>query len=51
MLEAALAPNSTTLIDICLRRIVTKNVFRADKLTSNINPNFKSTKPGDDIVT
>lgn len=50
MLEAALAPNSTTLIDICLRRIVTKNVFRADKLTSTINPNFKNTKAGDDIV-
>jgi hypothetical protein len=50
MLEAALHRNSTTLIDICLRRVVRKNVFRVDKMTSQIKPNFKDTKPGDEIV-
>lgn len=50
MLDAALHKNSTTLVDICLRRVVTKNVFRVDKLTSPVNKNFKDTKPGNEIV-
>lgn len=50
MLQAALHPNSTTLIDICLRRIVTKNVFRTDKLTTPVKSSFKDTKPGDGVV-
>jgi predicted enzyme related to lactoylglutathione lyase len=50
MLETAIHGNSTTLIDICLRRVVRKNVFRLDKLTSPIKPDFKNTKPGDEIV-
>lgn len=51
MLKAALHPNSTTLIDIRLRRVVRKNVFRVDKMTGQTKPvNFEKTKPGDEIV-
>ena len=50
MLDAAIHRNSTTLVEICLRRVVRKNVFLVDKLTRKINPNFKDTKPGDEIV-
>jgi hypothetical protein len=50
MLDAALHRNSTTLVDICLRRVVRKNVFRVNKLTSPIKQNFKDTKPGNEIV-
>jgi len=51
MLKAALHPNSTTLIDVRLRRVVRKNVFRVDKLTGQTKPvNFEKTKPGDEIV-
>jgi hypothetical protein len=50
MLEAAPHRNSTTMIDICLRRVVRKNVFRVDKLKSQIKPSFKDTNPGDKIV-
>jgi hypothetical protein len=51
MLEKALHPNSTTLVDIRLQRIVHKNVFRVEKMTSQSRPvNFRDTKPGDEIV-
>jgi len=51
MLESALHPNSTTLIDIRLRRVVRKNVFRLDKMTAQTKPmNFDKTKPGDEII-
>ena len=50
MLDAALHRNRTTLVDICLRRVVRKNVFRVDKMKSQIKPNFKDTQPGDEIV-
>jgi hypothetical protein len=51
MLSAALHPNSTTLIDIRLRRIVRKNTFRLDRLTGQTKPlDFGNTKPGDEIV-
>ncbi len=51
MLEKALHANSTTLVDIVLRRVVRKNVFRVEKMTSETKPlNFKDTKPGEEIV-
>ncbi len=51
LLQQALHPNSTTLIDIRLRRIVRKNVFRMDRMTNKTKPiPFKKTKPGDEIV-
>jgi len=51
LLEKALHANSTTLVDIVLRRIVRKNVFRVDRMTSETKPvNFDKTKPGDEIV-
>ena len=46
MFEIALHPP----IDICLRRVVRKNVFQIDKLKSQIKPNFKDTNPGDKTV-
>lgn len=51
MLESALHGNSTTLVDIVLRRVVRKNVFRVDKMTSGMKPvNFEKTKPGEEVV-
>lgn len=51
LLETALHPNSTTLIDIRLRRVVHKNVFRLDKMTDpTALGSFKDTKPGKNIV-
>ena len=51
LLQQALHSNSTTLIDIRLRRIVRKNVFRMDKMTNKTKPlKFKKAKPGDEIV-
>jgi hypothetical protein len=48
LLEYALQPNTTTLIDICLHRVVYKNVMRLDKGTKQ--GSFKRVKPGDEIV-
>lgn len=51
LLHQALKPNSTTLIDIRVRRIVRKNVFRLKKMMNDtIKGEFKKTKPGDEIV-
>lgn len=51
MLESVLHANSTTLVDIVLQRILRKNVFRVDKMTSGTKAvDFGKTKPGDDIV-
>lgn len=52
LLEKALRPNSTTLIDICIRRIVSKEVFRFEAAEENKAPskNFKNTKPGNEIL-
>ncbi len=44
ILEGVIAPNSTTTVDIVLRRVVGKETFRLDK---GIEPkDFKRTKPG-----
>ncbi len=53
LFEKALMPNSTTLIDIELQRIVSNEIFRfekpdPDKLTDRI---FKDIAPGDSILT
>ncbi len=48
LLENVLKPNSTTLVDICLQRLVYKNVMRLDKGTKT--QKFNKTGPGDEIV-
>ncbi|MBI4826146.1 MAG: phospholipase [Nitrospirae bacterium] len=51
MLMKALHRNSTTLVDIRLQRVVRKNVFRIDEMTSPTIPvDFKKTLPGNEIV-
>jgi hypothetical protein len=51
MLEKALHRNSTTLVVIRLQRVVRKNVFSVDKMTSQTTPvDFKETGRGDEIV-
>lgn len=49
-LKQALQPNSTTLVDICLKRIVNSEVFRFEK-TGDAMPvvDFEKIKPGRDI--
>jgi len=48
LLENVIQANSTTLVDICLRRVVYKNVMRLDKGTKQ--GSFVRTKPGDEIA-
>ena len=55
LFEKALVPNGTTLIEICLQRIVDKEVFKLNALQGNTMPNkkqgnFKNTKPDNEIV-
>jgi hypothetical protein len=51
MLQNVLQPNSTTLLDIVLRRIVSKNVFVTERLTEATEVvDFSATTPGTDIV-
>jgi hypothetical protein len=51
ILQKVLKPNATTLIEIRLRRIVHKNVFRIKKITNENRPlSFKNTKPDNEIV-
>lgn len=51
MLEKVLHANGTTLVDIVLRRIVRKNVFRVDKMTGEAKAvDFGKTKLGDGVV-
>ncbi len=51
LLTKALHPNGTTLVDIRLRRVVSKNVFCLDKMTGKTKPvDFKDTKPGGEIA-
>lgn len=48
MLLKAIHPNGTTLIDICVQRVVDKEVFRFVQVTGSDMPvfDFKGTKPG-----
>lgn len=50
--EKVLKPNSTTLIDIYLKRVVSKELFRFENTdpVTLANTNFKKTDPGDQIV-
>ena len=56
LLEKALKPNSTTMIDIVIQRMVNKEVFGLDELKVNTMPdditgNFKNyIKPGDQLL-
>jgi hypothetical protein len=52
MFNHVLAPNTTTLVDIVLQRIVDKEVFRIEKLTDEalLKKDFKKLTPGRDIV-
>lgn len=52
LFDTALKPNSTTLIDICLQRIVSTEVFRFEKLEGEAIPkkNFKNVSPGKEII-
>ncbi len=48
LLDNILKPNSTTLVDICLQRLVYKNVMRLDKGTKT--QEFDKTKPDIELV-
>ncbi len=48
MMEAAIQPNSTTLVDICLQRVVYKNVMRLDRGAARRG--FKTISPDDEII-
>jgi hypothetical protein len=51
ILADILHPNATTLVDIQLRRVVHKNVFRVSRMQGDKpNKNFKNTRAGRDIV-
>ncbi len=55
MLDRALVPNSTTLIDICLQRVVDKQVFRSSRLSGENMPTpdegeFSGLAPGSDFI-
>lgn len=51
LLEKALRPNCTTLVDIRLQRVVSKNVFRMDKSRQGAAASsFKRTPPGEEII-
>jgi hypothetical protein len=47
LLEKALVPNSTTLVEICLQRVVDKEVFRLERIANDTMPvlDFKNGKP------
>jgi hypothetical protein len=55
LLDRVLKPNTTTLIDICIQRVVSKEVFRLEKLPGNAMPtqkggDFSDTDAGDKII-
>jgi len=49
LLEKIIQPNSTTLVDITLQRVVNKNVMRLNKGTKQAS--FKKTKPNAEIIS
>ncbi|AEA43786.1 esterase/lipase family protein [Fluviicola taffensis] len=53
LFDKALQPNSTTMIDICLQRVVSSEVFQFEKV-KNLNGeqdiNFRKAEPGNGIV-
>jgi hypothetical protein len=53
LFEKALQPNSTTMIDICIQRVVSDEVFRFEKVKNDKgvqNVSFKKATPGNGIV-
>jgi hypothetical protein len=48
LLDKVLKANSTTMIDICLQRVVNKNVMRLDSGVARRS--FKNTKPNSEII-
>ena len=52
LFEKALKPNSTTMIEITLQRIVSTEVFRFEKLEGEtmLKKNFKNVSPGKEII-
>ena len=48
LLEKVMQPNSTTLIDICLQRLVNTNVMRLNKGIKQVS--FKNIKPNAEII-
>jgi|GEM_PF-235389 len=55
MFDLALKPNATTMIEICLQRLVDNQVFRVEELKGNSMPtkkegDFSGLKPGNDII-
>lgn len=51
MLEQALHANSTTLVDIVLRRVVRKNVFRVERVVGEmVAEDFSGIGVGDEVV-
>lgn len=50
LLEQVLVPNGTTLIDICLHRVVHANVFDIEPLESAEDTSFEKTQPGTELV-
>lgn len=51
LLDKALQPNATTLIDIRLRRLVHANVFDVEALKTAENSSFKHTRPAGELAT
>lgn len=54
LFEKVLKPNSTTMIEIVLQRLVSKEVFRFEELTQEVMPNkkqgdFADKKPGQEL--
>jgi hypothetical protein len=55
LLDKALVPNSTTLLEITLQRVVSNEVYRNEKLVDNTMPtkkqgDFSKAKPGEGIL-
>ncbi len=55
LFNKALKPNATTMIEICLQRLVDNQVFRVEKLTGDSMPtkkqgDFSGLKPGNELV-
>lgn len=54
LLHKALSPNNTTLIEIVLQRVVSKEVFRLSKVENTMptkrQGDFKDTQPGTEII-
>jgi len=53
LFKKIIQPNSTTMVDICLQRVVNAEVFQFEKLADDVtapSKSFKDTKPGSKII-